>query len=154
MEKLDLLRAMHDGHATISSAVAGLPDDALLSEAPGMPGWTRKDVIAHIEWWHRHSTAVLEGLRSGADPYPDEGDDWTIDAHNARVLAENRDRSAGDVRAGEAASFDELVAAVEAATDRELFDEGVQPLFGRTAAREVEGDTWGHYPEHVPHIAG
>ncbi len=153
MDKIELLRAMHDAHAQIAASVATLSDDDLLAEAPGMRGWTRKDVLAHIEWWHRHSALVLAGLRTSVDPYPSEGDDWDIDTHNAQVLADNRLRSAADVRAGEAASFEELVAAVEAATDHALYDEGVQPWFGQTAARMVDGDTWDHYPEHVPHLA-
>jgi hypothetical protein len=152
MDKSDLLRSMREGHESIAAAVAALTDEELREGAPGMPGWTRKDVLAHIEWWHRHSAAVLGGLRTGADPYPDEGEGWDIDTHNARVLAENRDRSSADVRAGEAASFAELWVAVESATDHELFDEGVQPWFGQSASRMVGGDTWDHYPEHVPHL--
>jgi len=78
--------------------VASLTDEALLVVPVGLDSWTRKDVVARIEWWHRHSPAVTAGARSGVDPYPAEGDDWEIDTHNARVLAENRDRSAADVR--------------------------------------------------------
>jgi hypothetical protein len=153
MDKTELLRAMRAGHAPIAAAIAGMSDDELLAEAPGMPGWTRKDVLAHVEWWHRHSSAVLEGVRSGVNPHPDTDEAWDIDAHNARVLAENRGRSAADVRTGEAASFDELVAAVEAATDHELFDVGIQPWLEDAAADVVAGDSSGHYPEHVPHLA-
>lgn len=152
-DKAALLAAMRGTHGSIEAAIGSLTDADLLAEAPGMPGWTRKDVLAHIEWWHRHSTAVLRGLRSGVDPYPDEGDDWNIDDHNARLLAENRDRATADVVAGESASFAELLGAVEAASDHELFDEGVQPWFGQTGARMVDGDTWDHYPEHIPHLA-
>jgi len=153
-DKGAVLDAMRGSHAGMAAAIASCSDADLLTDAPGMPGWTRKDVVAHIEWWHRHSAAVLAGLRSGVDPSPDEGDDWNIDVHNARVLADNLDRSAADVRAGEASSFEELLATVESATDRELFDEGVQPWFGQTGVRTVEGDTWDHYTEHRPHLAG
>jgi hypothetical protein len=146
-------RAARNAHRSIASAVAALSDAALLAEAPGMPGWTRKDVLAHIEWWHRHSTAVLLGLHSGVDPYPAGDGDWDIDVHNARVLAENRDRPPADVRAGEAASFEELMAALEAATDPELFDAGVQPWLDGPAIAMVAGDTWDHYPDHMPHLA-
>ncbi len=148
------LRAMRNVHASVAAASAALTDEALLAAAPGMPGWSRKDVLAHLEWWNRHSAAVLRGLRSGTEPFPAEGGGWDLDPHNARVLAENRGRSAADVRAGEATSFAELVAAVEAASDRELFDEGVQPWLAGTAIAAVAADTWDHYPEHLPHLAG
>ena len=154
MDKTDLLRAMRDGHAPIEAAVATLTDEALHAEAPGMPGWTRKDVLAHIEYWHRHSTAVLAGLRSGEDPDRAAGEPFDIDALNARVFAENRDRPGADVREGEEASYRLLVAAVEDASERELFETGAVPWLGeQTAADVVASDTYTHYPEHVPHLA-
>ncbi len=151
MDKTELLQAMRDGHAGIAEAVAALSDEAILTEAPGMPGWTRKDVVAHIEFWHDHSANVLAGLRTGVDPDAD----WPteIDPFNARVLAENRARTAADVRAGEAASFARLTAAVDGASDHELFDRGLVPWLDRPAADEVAGDTFDHYPDHLAQLA-
>jgi Mycothiol maleylpyruvate isomerase N-terminal domain len=153
MDKTELLRAMRDGHAPIAAAAATLTNEALQADAPGMPGWTRKDVLAHIEWWHRHSTAVLHGLRTGVDPYPEEGDPFDIDALNARILAENRDRPDAEVREGVVASFNELTTAVEAATHRELFEDGVAAWHEGTGAEEVASDTYNHYPEHLSQLA-
>ena len=153
MDKPELLRAMRDAHAPIAAAVAALSDDALLAAVPGMPGWTRKDVLAHIEFWHRNSAAVLAGLRSGVDPHSATDEPFDLDRLNAQVLADNRERSCADVRAGEAASFEALVIAVEAATDDELFGESTVPWMSGAAADVVIGDTSGHYPEHVPHLA-
>jgi hypothetical protein len=154
MDKTELIHKMRAGHEPIEAAADTMPDDALLAEAPGMPGWTRKDVLAHIEFWHRHSAAVLAGVRSGIDPFLDEGADFDIDALNARVLDENRARPGADVREGEEASFKALVSAIEAATDGELFGTGLVPWIEGPAAGVIEADTWGHYPEHVPHLAG
>ena len=152
MDKTELIAKMRDGHAPVEAAAAALSDGALLAQAPGMPGWTRKDVLAHIEWWHRHSMAVLAGVQSGVDPYPDSGEPWDVDVQNAQVLADNRDRPGADVREGEEASFKALVAAVEAAPDEALFESGLVPWLDGPAARVVDGDTWDHYPEHVPHL--
>jgi hypothetical protein len=154
MDQTELLQAMRNAHEPIAAAAATLTDEALHAEVAGMPGWTRKDVLAHIEHWHRHSTAVLAGVRSGEDPDPDDGEPFDIDGLNARVLTENRDRSGADVREGEAASFHQLVAAVEAASERELFAADVAPWLGDgTAADVVASDTYTHYPDHVPHMA-
>ncbi len=153
MDKAELLQTMRDAHAGLAAAVAAVSDEALLAEAPGMPGWTRKDVLAHVEYWHHNSANVLAGLRTGVDPFPDAGEPFDIDRLNARVQAENRSRSASDVRAGEAASFVELVAAVERATEHELFDAGVVPWLDSTAAEEIAGDTFRHYPDHLAHLA-
>ena len=153
MDKTELLRAMRDVHAPIAAAAAALPDDALLAEAPGMPGWTRKDVLAHLEFWHRNSISVLAGVRSGVDPHPATDEPFDLDRLNANVLADNHGRSCDDVRSGEAASFAELAAAVESATDEELFGKEVVPWMSGSAADVVIGDTSAHYPEHVPHLA-
>jgi hypothetical protein len=152
MDKTELIRTIRDAHEPIDAAAATLTDEALHAEAPGMPGWTRKDVLAHIEYWHRHSTAVLAGVRSGEDPFPDD-EPFDIDRLNAQVLAANHDRPGADVREGEAASFHQLAAAVEAATDRELFDAAMVPWLGDgNAAEVVASDTYTHYPDHVPHL--
>jgi hypothetical protein len=125
----------------------------LLAPAPGMDGWTRKDVLAHVEWWNRHSENVVEGVRSGVDPYPGDGETWDTDAENDRILEANRDRSPADVRQGEAASFARLVTAIEAATESELFGTGPQPWLAGTVVEILEVDSTLHYPDHVPHLA-
>lgn len=147
MDKSELLRRMRDGYPVIDGAALTMSEDALHAEPVGMAGWTRKDVLAHIAWWHRHSTLVLKGIRSGVDPYPDD-EGFDLDALNARVLAENRERSDAEVREDVAASFNELVNAVDAATDRELFEAGVVPWLNGTAAQVVASDTFEHYPDH------
>jgi hypothetical protein len=153
MDKDTLLRGIHETHASLEAATAALDDDALLGPAPGMPGWTRKDVLAHVEWWNRHSVAVIEGVRTGADPWPGGDEPWDPDAWNARIQDENRDRPPLDVRRGEAASYEALVAAVEGATDDELFAEDPHPWLDGTLAETVLEDSTAHYAEHLPHLA-
>lgn len=152
MDKDTLLHDIRTGHATIESALDALDDEALLDPAPGMGGWTRKDVLAHIEWWHEHTSNVIEGVRTGVDPYPGDDDGWEVDEWNARILAENRDRTSPDVRAGEAASFARLVGLVEGATDEELFAQDPWPWLDGTLAETVIADSSEHYPEHIPHF--
>lgn len=152
MDKTELLHAIQAAHAPIETAVSALDDAALLLSAPGMPGWTRKDVLAHLEWWNDHSVNVIAGVRTGVDPYPDGDEPWDTNAWNARILDENAGRSTADVRGGEAASFARLVAAVKGATDEELFSPHPQPWLDGTVAGMVEDDSTRHYPEHVPHL--
>jgi hypothetical protein len=152
MDKATLLREIRETHAFIETATAEMDDDALLGPAPGMDGWTRKDVLAHVEWWSRHSASVVEGTRSGVDPYPGDDEPWDPDAWNERILAENRDRTPEDVRRGEAEAFRRLVAAVEGATDAELFTENPHPWLDGTLAETVIEDSSKHYPDHVAQL--
>ena len=153
MDKDTLLRRIHETHAPIEAAAAALDDDALLGPAPDMNGWMRKDVLAHVEWWSRRSVEVIEGARSGVDPYPGGDEPWDPDAWNARILAENRDRTADDVRRGEADAFARLVAAVDGATGEELFTEDPHPWLDGTVAETVIEDSVAHYPDHLAHLA-
>lgn len=153
MDKTTLLREMRETHGGIESAIANLDDAALLAPAPGMDGWTRKDVLAHVEWWSDHSARVVTALLEGREPYDTSGS-WDIDVHNARILEESRARDAADVRSGEAAAFGRVLAAVEAAPADTLFTAGrFAWLEEDTLAELVASDTTGHYPEHVPHLA-
>ena len=70
MDKDTLLRGIRETHLAIETAAAALDDGGLAVPAPDMEGWTRKDVLAHVEWWNDHSTNVIAGNRSGMDPYP------------------------------------------------------------------------------------
>jgi hypothetical protein len=155
MDKTSLLDAIRHAHAPIEAAIAALDDAALLEPAPGMDGWTRKDVLAHMEWWNDHSARVVEALTAGREPYPREGP-FDVDALNARILDQNRDRTAADVRTGEATSFARLVERVEAASEEELFEVGRYPWLGADDAlrQTVEADSSEHYPEHLPHLNG
>jgi hypothetical protein len=155
MDKSTLLAQIRDTHTTFEAAASDLDDEALLAPAPGMDGWTKKDVLAHIAWWSDHSATIVEALLAGEEPY-DRGGPFDLDAHNAKILADNRDRPAADVRRGESDAYRRLVAAVEAASDKDLF------VVGRFAWLDsdeglwatVEGDSSAHYPEHVPHLGG
>jgi len=70
MDKAELLTVIREAHSTLVAAAAALDDEALLAPAPGLDGWTRKDVLAHVEWCNRHAADVIEGVRTGIDPYP------------------------------------------------------------------------------------
>jgi hypothetical protein len=154
MDRTELLDALRTTHAPIEAAAAAHDDEALSAPAPGLDGWTRKDVLAHLEWCNRYAADVVGGVRTGVDPDPDTDDgSWDVDVENARILEENRDRPAADVREGEVASFQRLLGAVEAATEDELFRPDPQPWLKGTAAEEVEGNSTLHYREHASHLA-
>ncbi len=154
MDKTTLLSTIRAAHSPIETAARALSDEALTDEAPGMPGWTRKDVLLHIAWWQDRSAAVAEALHTGEDPFPAGGDGpLDLDTRNARTLEEGRGISPADARVAEARSFARLVAAIEAATEEQLFGTGVVPWLSVPAADVVREDADLHYPEHVPHLA-
>jgi len=152
MDKHTLLRTMDDAHNMLAGLISGLSDEALDAAAPGMEGWTRKDVVHHIAWWHDHSAGVAKALGAGREPY--DASTWDVDGWNARTLEEGRSMTALAIRNEEAQSYVRLRSAVEAASPEELFTAGhFAWMDGRILADTVEGDSFGHYPEHLAHLA-
>jgi hypothetical protein len=146
---LDEIRASHEPIAAVVGTVA---DDAWPVSLVDMDGWTRKDALAHIGWWSDHSARVITALRAGVVPY-ERDPAVDIDAQNRSILEEFRDRDPGEVRAFEAAAFERLVAAVDAASDEDLFTADRFPWLGDdTLATAVEWDSTKHYPAHLPHL--
>jgi hypothetical protein len=140
VNRTTLLAQLASGRDRLDAALAGLSDDAML--VPVGDGWTRKDVLAHLETWERRVVADFALLRGGSVP------DRSVetDELNDRAFRANRDRSLADVRAGERAAWDAVVETIGAASDDELFD-------GRHFAWAA-GDPWagwfrGNTDEHV-----
>ena len=152
MNKQTFLAEIRATHEPLVAVVGTLADDAWAEPLPDMNGWTRKDALAHVGWWSDHSARVVTALRAGEVPY-ERDPDFDIDAQNRSILEEFRDRDPGEVRAFEAAAFERLVAAVEAASDEDLFTADRFSWLGEeTLATAVAWDSTKHYPEHLPHL--
>ena len=157
MEPIDkdtLLSRMRETHADLEAVVGSLDDDALGAPARDMDGWTRKDVVAHVAWWSDHSARVITALRAGREPY--RRDERGIDVVNAEILAEHRDETPDEVRRSEHEAFERVVAAVEAASDDDLFSVGRFAWLGseEPLVETVQWDTTRHYPEHLEQLRG
>jgi hypothetical protein len=150
MDKHELVATLRIGHEQLRAAIDALSDDELALPAQGE--WTRRDVIAHIEWWQRHSAHVVAALRAGHEPYPSD-EPFDLDAHNARVFEESRGRTAADVRSGEVAAWADLLGAIEAAGGADLFEpDRFAWTEGQPLAETIHGDTDRHWAEHLPYL--
>ena len=116
MDRRTLRATIEAGHARLDDALAAL-DNAAMGDRIDVE-WTRKDVLAHIEAWSRRVVGLIERLRAGDPP----ADRVETDELNARFHAADKDRSLADVRAGERAAYERLLATIDEAADEELFD--------------------------------
>jgi hypothetical protein len=152
MDKTELLATLTVAHTRLRAVIERLSDAELDLQAQGE--WTRRDLVAHIEWWERHSARVVAALRAGREPYG-RGEPFDLDAQNAQVFAESRGRSADDVRRGEAEAWGDLLAMLEAAGEADLFDPDRFPWTdGQPLVETVLWDTERHWSEHLPHLMG
>jgi hypothetical protein len=152
MTKQAFLDEIRASHAPLAAAIRAVANDAWVEPLTDMDGWTRQDALAHVGWWSDHSARVVTALLAGEVPY-ERDPDFDIDAQNRTILEEFRGRSTDEVRAYEAAAFDRLVTAVDAASDEDLFTaHRFAWLDEETLAEAIEWDSTKHYAEHLPHL--
>ncbi len=151
MDKPELIRTIQEAHQRMARAIEHIPDERLLE--PVMDGWTRKDLLAHMAWWHDHSVLVIEGLRAGRDS--DDGTDPanTTDAVNERTHNEHLADPPELTRWAFNESFTRLLAALEPVTDEELFADDRWPsLGGEGLVETILWDSSRHYDAHREHL--
>jgi hypothetical protein len=143
MNRTTLVDAIETGRRDLEQTLAGFSDREMGDRIDER--WTRKDVVAHLEAWERRVVALLERLRNGATAEPEV----ETDVLNERYHARDRERSLADVRIGERDAYDRLLAAIEGATDEELFDGGhFAWTDGAPLADWFRGNSDEHYDEH------
>lgn len=81
----------HEGAELANAAAAA----ALGDPVPGCPDWTVRDLVRHVGYVHRWSSAIVAGHLDGADgdgdaavgPLPDDESlqDWYVEGHRALV---------------------------------------------------------------------
>ena len=147
MTRTELLDAIRAGRRTLDDTLAGFSDDQMADRIDET--WTRKDVVAHFGAWERRVVALLERLRSGAQAGPA----IETDELNERYWREDRDRSLAEVRAAERRDYDALLAAIDGASDEELFDGGhFDWTEGEPLANWFRGNSDEHYAEHLEQL--
>lgn len=147
MDKPELIRAMRDAHRRVADAIEHVPDERLLE--PVMDGWTGKDLLAHLAWWHDHSAMVIDALRAGRRPYDENDPANATDAVNERTHREHLDDPPALARRAFDESFARLLAALEPVTDEELFADDRWPWLGGEALAEmILWDSSRHYEGH------
>jgi len=152
--KAGLLERIRSEHRRLETALAGISPENMLR--PGVVGeWSIKDILAHIsDWEQRFLSWYRAGQRGEVPERPEPGLSWDdLDLLNQRIYEKHRHRSLPDVRAGFDASYQELIAAVEAMSEEELFTAGRfawtgdYPLLPYLRANADE-----HYAEHAAQI--
>ena len=125
---------------------------ARLDQPGAMGEWTFGDMAGHLLGWRNRTIARLEAAGRGegepTDPWPAELND--DDPINDWIREQHADRSAGQLVADYDASYDRLIAALEALPEDKLTDPQAFPWVGDAL---VNIDFTGHlHDEHVPSV--
>lgn len=128
-------------------------------ELPGAAGdWTFKDVVAHLSAWRRRTIVVLEALRTGEEPPPNEwpsefdtieDEDEATEKINRWFYERDRVRSLDDILAEARGQYVAIRDIFAALPDEDLDDPARNPWeSGKSLADSVmSGELFGHLHE-------
>lgn len=113
--------------------------------------WSIKDNIAHLAAWHKRTLSFLQAAarNSPPDQLPDAIDETGIEQANERFYQESKDRPLNEVLQVFRTSYIELVGAVQALSEQDLFVSGrFAWMKGVPLWHSVAWNTFEHYQEH------
>jgi hypothetical protein len=153
VNKTSILRKMSDGYEALEDILAPLDKTQYLIEGI-IPGWSIKDILAHIHSWHHRLLTVLEAATRNQQPSlsgPDNVDE--LDKLNAQFYQENKALSLDEVLAEFHTSYQHIFNMVQTMPEEDL----VNPhrfawTQGGPLWQAIAGDTYEHYQEHLIQI--
>lgn len=149
LSKEELLAAMQRGHDKLLTELGGLSDAQMTSPGPYSDSeWTVKDTLAHLAAWMRATVVRLPGGEGKPFPFEiEDGED--SDSYTDRIndywYQRDKDMPLAEVRSEFEQAYRQLADAVANLTDAQVAERAIQ--------YRIEGNTFGHFDEHLAYIA-
>jgi len=150
MDKTRLLELIRTEYAFAERTLAQLtPEQMLVPDVQGW--WSVKDTIAHLTTWMKRILVWLDKAQHGEKPdIPDTGYTWEqIDALNDACCERDRNLLLDDVLADFRKTHLQVVEAVEAMSEYELFESDHEGAFWGSPWRLITGNTFEHFNTHI-----
>lgn len=153
IDKARILNEMRTNYATLEEILTIL-DKGKLTTKGVIPGWSIKDMLAHIASWHHRLLTLLDATIRNEEPTisgPDSVEE--MDALNAQFYQENKSRALDEVLTDFRTSHKQITHTIQAMHEEDLISphkfawSGEEPLW-----QLVAGDTYEHYQEHTAQI--
>ncbi len=145
MDRDELLRVVEHDWAQLEAALAAVPLEELDGPS-GVPDWSVLDLVGHVTAWEQDTldwvSYVVRGVRRplySVDPA------WTIDAHNAALIAAKRATPPVLLLLQAGETHQRLLNTLRALPDAALADQAV--------VDHVAEDTFNHYRQHALDLA-
>ncbi len=151
MDKTRLLDEINREYTALETVLAALNQEQMTT--PGVTGdWSIKDILANLTAWQDYALIRLQAAARNETPAVQgifSDDDSAIDKINAGFYEENKSRLLDEVMASFRASYRQIVGAVQALSNEELFGpEHFAWMKGNALWELVAGNTYEHYQEH------
>ena len=153
MDKTSILNEMSTSYAALEEILVPL-DKTQYSTEGVIPGWSIKDMLAHIASWHHRLLTWLDAAVRNQEPTlsgPDSVEE--MDALNAQFYQENKSRPLDEVLVDFRITHQQIMDIVQPMPEDDLmsphrfaWSKG-EPLW-----QAIAGDTYEHYREHIAQI--
>lgn len=153
MEREELVRRITGGRHELESLLKMVPAERM--EEPVLTnGWSVKDLVGHFGFWEERALALFGWLNGGSEPVPAPGT-ATADDLNASAMARIHQSSLADLIHSEKSAYQRILDLIQTAPQPDLFDPQRYALAeGNSFVGWIEGNTYGHYEEHLPDLRG
>jgi hypothetical protein len=158
MGKAELVATMRTARSEWEQVLAKIGEDRMtLPVLHG--GWSVKDSIGHVAYYEQWLLTWLEAAVRGQVTYASHRDLLDVDARNALVWEENKDRALLVVLTESKRVFDRLYQLVQVLPESDLvvpyaYDRYVIPFWGKSIPlwECIAGDSYEHYREHTANV--
>jgi hypothetical protein len=153
VDKTSILKDMSTSYAALEETLAALDKTQYFAEGV-IPGWSIKDVLAHITSWQHRLLRWLGAALRNEEPAlsgPDSVEE--MDALNAQFYQQNKARALDEVMADFRTSYQHIMDIVRAMPEEDLISPHKFAWSqGRPLWHLIAGDTYEHYQEHRAQI--
>jgi hypothetical protein len=147
MDKATLIRRIHEERERLLQALEGLSPEEM-THVPVVGEWTVKDILAHLAVWQGRLITALFQLEQGRRPKDLELSPAEVDALNARIYREQKDRPLERVLADFHGTFQQLLRRLERFSDADLTQPGRFPGLAGPLWELIASETYEHDAEH------
>ena len=143
--KKEIIAALEESHKNMIDLL-----NAIDVEKEVYPGWTIKEVLAHIAGWDEAAVASVSSFIQGGTP--DVVALNGADAYNAASVAKRKNLSIDETFANWEKERDNLIATLSAVPDKQLSDKINFPWGGEGSVADVGLGLAGHENHHIKEI--
>ena len=153
MDKPGVINEMSTSYNVLEEILAPLDKTQFVTEGV-IPGWSIKDMLAHIASWHHRLLRWLDAAVRNQEPTisgPNNVEE--MDALNAQFYQQNKARALDEVMADFRTSYQHIMDIVRAMPEEDLISpHNFAWSQGRPLWHLIAGDTYEHYHEHIAQI--
>jgi hypothetical protein len=148
IEKASLLDKVQVAYSQFEALLTSLSQQQMTT--PGVnAAWSVKDNIAHLTVWQDYMSSRLQGLLEGKLSMPEFMPQFTNeDEVNEYFYQQDKDRALAEVLAAFRASYQRVLAAVQAVEEQVLNAPIPWSKSDRPVWAAIAGNTYEHYEEH------